>query len=255
EKLATLLWGSHFDAQARQNLRQALYRLRRTLGEDVLVGDGEDISLAPGMLDCDVMRCKALVREGSQASLVAAVDLYKGRFLSDVNISDEAWADWVAGERQRLEGSALDALVRLGEIELVAGDADSALATAHRALAINNLREDAHRLIVQALAAAGRKAEALQHYQDPPALAKAALSAEPDAATKWRAADLRSTQPPSRSPTVKEIAKEPAKTDRPSIALGAAGAERRRRRMPHRARPRGGSRLLPRARSFSSLFR
>lgn len=24
EKLATLLWGSHFDAQARQNLRQAL---------------------------------------------------------------------------------------------------------------------------------------------------------------------------------------------------------------------------------------
>jgi DNA-binding SARP family transcriptional activator len=32
EKLATLLWGSHFDAQARQNLRQALFRLRRALG-------------------------------------------------------------------------------------------------------------------------------------------------------------------------------------------------------------------------------
>ena len=32
EKLATLLWGSHFEAQARQNFRQALFRLRRMLG-------------------------------------------------------------------------------------------------------------------------------------------------------------------------------------------------------------------------------
>jgi DNA-binding SARP family transcriptional activator len=28
EKLSTLLWGSHFDAQAKQNLRQALFKLR-----------------------------------------------------------------------------------------------------------------------------------------------------------------------------------------------------------------------------------
>jgi len=33
EKLATLLWGSHFETQARQNLRQALFRLRRALGD------------------------------------------------------------------------------------------------------------------------------------------------------------------------------------------------------------------------------
>jgi DNA-binding SARP family transcriptional activator/ActR/RegA family two-component response regulator len=220
EKLATLLWGSHFDAQARQNLRQALFRLRRALGEDALVGDGEDISLAPGVLDCDVARLKALIREGSRASLAAAVDLYKGHFLSDVNISEEAWADWLAGERQRLEGSALDALVRLGGIELAAGQAEKALETAHRALAINNLREDAHRLIVQALAAAGRKAEALRHYQGLVALLERELSTEPDAATRSLVAELASVQPPSGSPAVREIAK-PAlpQTDQPSIAV------------------------------------
>src|SRR6266852_3220618 len=90
EKLATLLWGSHFDTQARQNLRQALFRLRRVLGEDALVSDGEEISLAPGVLDCDVTRREALIREGSRASLAAAVDLYKGRVLSDVSIPEEA---------------------------------------------------------------------------------------------------------------------------------------------------------------------
>ena len=116
----TLLWGSHFDIQARQNLRQALFRLRRALGQDALIADGEEISLAPGVVDCDVARFEALIREGRRASLVEAVDLYKEPFLVDVAITEEAWSDWVASERQRLEGLALDAMVRFGEIELAA---------------------------------------------------------------------------------------------------------------------------------------
>jgi DNA-binding SARP family transcriptional activator len=46
EKLTHLLWGSHFDVQARQNLRQALFRLRRVLGEDTLISSG------PAWRDC-----------------------------------------------------------------------------------------------------------------------------------------------------------------------------------------------------------
>src|SRR5262245_980611 len=46
ERLATLLWGSHFEQQARQNLRQAMFRLRRAFGEDALVVDGEMITLS-----------------------------------------------------------------------------------------------------------------------------------------------------------------------------------------------------------------
>jgi two-component system chemotaxis sensor kinase CheA len=41
EKLTALLWGSHFEAQAKQNLRQALFRLRRVLGQNALESDGE----------------------------------------------------------------------------------------------------------------------------------------------------------------------------------------------------------------------
>jgi DNA-binding SARP family transcriptional activator len=204
EKLVTLLWGSHFEAQARQNLRQALFRLRRALGQEVVVGDGDDISLAPGVVDCDAARFEALIRDGSRASLAAAVDLYKEQLLADVAIPEEAWADWVSGERQRLEGLALDALVRFAETELSLGHTDVALATVQRALGINELREDAHRVIIQALAATGRKAEALKHYQDLVALLKRELDTEPDAATKSLVAELRREQPPGRSPAVKE---------------------------------------------------
>ena len=104
EKLAALLWGSHFEAQARQNLRQALFRLRRVLGEDVLIGDGEEISLAPGVIDCDATRMEVLIGEGSQASLAAAVGLYRDRLLADLGIPEEAWSEWLDVQRQRLEG-------------------------------------------------------------------------------------------------------------------------------------------------------
>jgi len=38
-------WGSHLDAQAKQNLRKALSRLRKVLGQTALESDGETVSL------------------------------------------------------------------------------------------------------------------------------------------------------------------------------------------------------------------
>src|SRR6266853_113348 len=84
EKLATLLWGSHFEAQAQQNLRQALYRLRQVLGQNALISDGDDVWFAPGVIECDATRLQALIRQGSRTSLAEAVDLYKERLLADV---------------------------------------------------------------------------------------------------------------------------------------------------------------------------
>src|SRR5258706_9297186 len=72
EKLAALLWGSHFDAQAKQNLRQALFRLRKVLGQDALESDGEVVSLNAAVIQCDVGRFEVLVREGSRDALGAA---------------------------------------------------------------------------------------------------------------------------------------------------------------------------------------
>ena len=213
ERLSALLWGSYFEAQAKQNLRQALYRLRSVLGQDALESDGEVVSLSAAAVQCDVSRFEALVREGSRDALSAAIDLYRGYLIDDIAINEEGWNEWLTGERERLLELALGAMTRLGEQELAAGRAEHALKAGQRAIALNNMREDAHRLIVQALAAAGRKAEALKHYQDLVALLKRELNTEPDAATKSLVAELRSTQPPGGGPTGKEVA-TPAMSDR-----------------------------------------
>ncbi|MEH2553157.1 putative ATPase/class 3 adenylate cyclase/DNA-binding SARP family transcriptional activator [Bradyrhizobium algeriense] len=228
EKLSALLWGSRFDAQARQNLRQALFRLRKVLGEDALESDGEVVSLNAAAVRCDVSQFEALVRDGSRDALSAAADLYRGRLIDDVSVGEEGWNEWLTGERERLLDLALGAMMGLGEQDLAAGRAEQALKAGQRAIALNNMREDAHRLMVRALAATGRKAEALKHYQDLVALLKRELNTEPDAATRSLAAELRATEPPGRSSAEREIAKPTLpQPDRSSIVALPFGNMRR----------------------------
>lgn len=219
EKLSTLLWGSHLDAQAKQNLRQALFKLRQILGQDVLRSDAEFVSLNAAVIACDVNQFEQLVREGSPDALSAAADLYRGRLADDVSVGEEVWSEWLAGERERLSELALGAMVTLGEHELSDGRADQALRTGHRANALNNMREDSHRLIMRALAATGRNAEALKYYRDIVALLKRELSAEPDLATKALAAELRRTHAEDVAPVAGEFAAEAS----PPLALAMPG--------------------------------
>jgi len=191
DRLMTLLWGSHFDAQARQNLRQALTRLRRILGDEALVSTSETVALRSGVVASDLARFEALLGDGSGNGLQEAVGLYEGRLLGDMSIAEEAWTEWQEAERQRLESLALDAMVKLGERYLQLGDHGQAREAAQRAIAVSSLREDAHRLMMRALAAGGRRADALKHYDQLVALLKLELNVEPDAATLSLAADLR----------------------------------------------------------------
>ena len=180
--------------------------------------DGEVVSLNAAAVLCDVGRFEALVREGSRDALSAAADLYRGRLIDDVTIGEEGWNEWLTGERERLLELALGAMVGLGEQELAAGRAEHALKAGQRAIALNNMREDAHRLIVQALAATGRKAEALKHYQDLVALLKHELNTEPDAATRSLVAELRAHRAVERIARCQKIAKPaPPQPDRPSM--------------------------------------
>jgi DNA-binding SARP family transcriptional activator len=135
EKLTHLLWGSHFEVQARQNLRQALFRLRRVLGEETVISAGETVLLRPGVIACDVAQFGALLADGRRDALNHAVGLYRDSLMADIAIPEEAWTEWVDAQRLRLEGLALDALVKLGGQELEAGSYEAALNAGNRAIA------------------------------------------------------------------------------------------------------------------------
>jgi DNA-binding SARP family transcriptional activator len=194
EKLMSLLWGSRFEAQARQSMRKALSRLRQTLHEDIIVSSGDNVSLRPAAIVSDVQRVESAVRLGSRSALRSVVGLYKDSLLANVSIREEGWTHWLTVQRQRVETLAVDAWIRLGEEELAHNDAHSAFVCGQSAVAIDPLREDAHRIIIRALAANGRRAEALRQYKRLAGLLKQDLDVGPDASTNALARDIRNDQ-------------------------------------------------------------
>ena len=69
ERLTSLLWGSHFEEQARQNFRQALTRLKKVIGSEVVLVDDRLVMLSPGSVSTDVARFEELVRAGFESDL------------------------------------------------------------------------------------------------------------------------------------------------------------------------------------------
>ena len=189
DAVMTLLWGSRPQPNAQQSLRQALMRLRRALGEDAIVSSRDRVGIRPGLVDCDVAAFERLI---AAQSLDEALKLYAGSFLADVSLADdEEWAAWARAQQGRLEALALDAAVTLAGAELDAGRSPRALEAAQRALAIDNLREDAHRLAIAALAAGGRRADALKHFEDLSLLLKAELDVAPEPETQRLVQEIR----------------------------------------------------------------
>jgi TolB-like protein/Tfp pilus assembly protein PilF len=194
EKLTALLWSDRGEAQARSSLRQALSELRKALaGADPppLETKGEAVALAAGAVVVDVEILGRLIDGGEGPSLEAAVDLYRGDLLDGLAVPDPAFEDWLRGERQRLRERAREAMTGLMELQLAAGEADGAFATARRLLGLDPLQESAHRAIMRLHADKGERALALKQYQACRELLRDELGVEPDGETERLLEEIR----------------------------------------------------------------
>jgi DNA-binding SARP family transcriptional activator len=166
DKLATLLWPSTGDDQARQSLRQALVTLRRALGaQPILFADHREVTLEGSSLDIDVVRFEALIAESSVAALEAAVELYRGDLLEGVRVKEPPFDEWLQRERERLRELAQQGLITLLTHQLGSGPVVPAIRTAMRILALNPAQEATHRELMRLFQRQGRRAEALRQYR------------------------------------------------------------------------------------------
>jgi TolB-like protein/Tfp pilus assembly protein PilF len=174
--------GSHFEEQARQNFRQALARLRKRSGR-MSCRQRQFVQLADGRIASDLGRMESLIRDGGEAALRQALGYANGIFLEGIDVREEAYEEWLRGERHRIAGLIGDACVRLGALEFASGDAASAMAHGQAALRQDALREDAHRLVMRGLAKSGRRSEALKYFQSLSERLKKELNTAPEAET------------------------------------------------------------------------
>src|SRR5688572_26231182 len=164
DKLAAFLWGDTAPAAARTALRQTLIILRKVIGEHLLTGPGNAVSLSPNVVT-DRADFERAVAEGNPASLERALDVYGGDFLAGLTVDASAFEDWLMSERERLSELATEAFARLLRHQRSSGANEAAVHTALRLLAIVPLDESVHRALMALYSELGRRDAALRQYQ------------------------------------------------------------------------------------------
>jgi serine/threonine-protein kinase len=190
DTLVALFWPDLDDEHARGALRQAVRFLRRHLGENALMGRGEEeLALGDGVW-CDAV---AFERAAIEARAEEALELYRGDFLAGFYVSDAApeLDQWVEAQRARLSAGAAQAAWQLAAKEELEGSASGATHWARRAMALAPQDESALRQLVSLLDRLGDRAGAIRVYDDFAQDLVKEYEAEPSAETQALVAAVR----------------------------------------------------------------
>jgi DNA-binding SARP family transcriptional activator len=189
-EVAGVLWPDVLDESARTSLRTALAELRRTLGDDALLGTRDTVALAPAVW-VDARAFDALM---SEDRLDEALELVRGPLLEDLA------EEWVFAERDRRREQVRDALGRLAARAESAGDLRGAIDRTREQITLDPLAEAAHRDLIRRLATVGDRSAALAAYAHLRELLTRELGIAPGEATSALAAEIRGAEPPPPLP-------------------------------------------------------
>ena len=226
EELVSLLWGDRFDQQGRQSLRQALYAVRKVMGDDcaqALLMDGELISLCRDRTRSDVWEFERLAASEAEEDLIAAAKMFRGRLLAGIALRDENFEEWLASERQRLKDLLWRTLYRIAKHQKRNRAFSDALDTTRRLLELNPLREKSHRLIMRIHAQSGDRAAALAQYHHCVELLRRELQLEPDLMTLRLYEELKATVPEDDEDDDDREVKEDRPAETPAASPTATG--------------------------------
>ncbi|MCW3780980.1 BTAD domain-containing putative transcriptional regulator [Defluviimonas salinarum] len=167
DRLMALFWGDRFPEQARQSLRQAISKLRRSFDgdADTIRTEGDRVGFAAEAVSVDVDRFAELAADPAPEAAIRAIELMEGPLLDGLYGQQSDFEDWIVSERQRFGSLACRVFERAAEAQLKAGNADAALDTARRLVALDPLRDASHMVLVRILAQSGERAAAIQHYK------------------------------------------------------------------------------------------
>lgn len=178
--LANLLWPDESSKAARQNLRQAVYNLRKSLGSpgadkpDYVLSSHQTLQLNPvGDIWRDVPTFERTARQGLKsgieadlAKLTEAASLYRGHLLPAFSVKEsEEFEDWLWEKREQLRELAVRNLRVLIGCHLESGDYALGIDHARNLVEIDPLSEEAHRTLIHLYFLAGRRSQALLQYE------------------------------------------------------------------------------------------
>ena len=217
DALLALFWPELGDEEARRALRQGLHYLRRVAG-DVFVGEGDELRVRAGALECDAVELERMLDDGRPAEALAA---YAGDFLEGFHVDDVAseYEEWVERTRARLRRRAAAGAWAAAESAERAGDTGRALELARRACELEPDQEASWRQLMMLHERTGDRAGALRAYDELAARLKREFDARPAPETTALADAIRASKRPAAPVS---LAPPPALTP-PSIEADGSG--------------------------------
>jgi DNA-binding SARP family transcriptional activator len=163
EHLIGLLWGEKPESSARHSLREAIRVLRRTLGEENLTTEHDQVRLTQGAVRLDTEEFAALEEQGEWR---AAAQLAAGDFLEGFSVPDASgFEDWLGAERLQWRRRTVAVLVYWAHGLLDRGEVRRAAEVAARALDLDPGANGGVQVAMKALAITGDRAGALERYE------------------------------------------------------------------------------------------
>jgi DNA-binding SARP family transcriptional activator/TolB-like protein len=203
DKVLALLWPDADDERGPRAIGQALYMLRRDLGSDDAISGTKELRLDPTVVISDVAEFASAVSRGDDE---AAAQLYAGPFLDGFHLTDsDEFTRWVERERSLLMHDYVRVLESLARTAAAKGDATRAVRWWRQLAALDPLNARVTVGLMEALAAAGDRAGALQHARVYEALLGQELDLAPDRDVLALAAKLRVQPTPPPPPSSESL--------------------------------------------------
>ena len=167
--LAGLLWGDMPEETARANLRLALTKLRKFVGDHLHIG-WQEIAFNPDLpyrLDAaDFLRYASQPEKHPVEQLQSALNLYRGDFLDDFSLHQapefEAWA---LVERERLRQIAFKGWSYLASVYRQQGAYSESIEATRQVLALEPWHEEGYQQLMGLLVQSGQRSAALAQYE------------------------------------------------------------------------------------------
>lgn len=189
ERLLALLWPESDEAHARHGLRDALHSIRHALTPESVPSVGSLLRLDAAVVGSDVLTFSQAV---ACSRLADAVRAYGGLLLDGFHLDDAPEFEyWLAAERNRLERECVEALQELaGSAEATGSWAEAARWWAR---AVGHDPINSHLVLrqMQAMAALGDRANAIQAWELHARRLRDEYGLEPDPAVLPRIEEIR----------------------------------------------------------------
>ncbi len=186
ETVGNIFWPDCTPLELKQRFKNTIYRLRHAAGKNVVFFEDEyyrfnrtiDYEYDAETFDNEIALAQQTTDKEEQISrLNAAVQLYQGIFLPDINET------WVLPERTRLQQLFSNALLKLAAYQLEEHKFDQALTSCQRLIQEEH-SEEAYRLSMQIFSAMGNRAGIARQFEQCRLVLAEEYGSEPSLQTK-----------------------------------------------------------------------